>query len=277
MTSLAVPIRSAERLVSFGGICGLIGVVCDLMTPVGNYTIWALIGGGVILGFGLMLAIWRGLADQIAQSFAAFGGLLLVISVCFMAFAPEGDRGVLATEFDWVANVQNDLFDIKEATVQIASNTAEIADNTKDIATDTELVRRLSFSMDGFLNALDSYDQANIRAYCDNGYRIYQVGFLLPPFRDHKLNEASFKLLSELKCFDTELICDTADWPGAQFDPRRVATVCGAAGLRHLEQRETERKAWELAAAQKREKCREEAKSDPLYQHWPDTVLLRCG
>ena len=34
--SIAVPLRGVERLISFGGICGVIGVVCDLMEPVGS-------------------------------------------------------------------------------------------------------------------------------------------------------------------------------------------------------------------------------------------------
>lgn len=281
--SISLPLRSVEKLVSFGGICGVIGVVCDLMTPVGSYTLWALIAGAVIFVAGLVLILLRGWADQVAQAISAFGILLVTISIGFLAFAPEGDRGVLASEFTWVSNAQSELLGIKEAAVQIADNTAAIATNTSDlvvtttdIATDTELVRNLSFSMEGFLTALASQDQINIRAYCDRGYRLYQTAFLFKEDRGSpQLSNRNYELLSELDCYDTEQICDSYNWGGlTALDPRRVAEICGAGGVQTMAQLEVDRQRAAVERVERQREC--EAKLVADYGERGRSLAASC-
>ena len=312
--SIAVPLRGVERLISFGGICGVIGVVCDLMEPVGNYTLWALIAGALILLAGLVLATFRSWRDQVVQAISAFGGLLVAISIGFMAMAPEGDRGVLATEIAWVGSAQSELLGLKEVALAIAEDTSQIADNTSQIvdtntqiaatseqiaesnsqiadtnsqiatassqiATDAELVRHLSFSMDGFLTALESKDQINIRAYCERGYRIYHTAFLFRPDRNYRnRDDSNYDLLVEMNCFDTERICDTTDWWGLQksLDPRRVAEQCGPAGVQRLAQYEADDRQRAIDAARQQEECEAEVKADPTYELWPSLMMARC-
>lgn len=305
--SIAVPLRSVERLISFGGICGVIGVVCDLMEPVGSYTLWALIAGALVLLAGLVLATFRSWRDQVAQAISAFGILLVGISVGFMALAPEGDRGVLATEIAWVGDAQSELLGLKEVALAIAEDTSQIAANTSQIAgtnsqiaatseqiadtnsqiattssqiaTDAELVRHLSFSMEGFLTALGSQDRINIRAYCDRGYRIYQTGYLFRARRgEPNFSDGNYAQLAELDCFDREQICDTTDWWGLQksLDPRRVAEQCGAAGVQRLAQYEVDDRQRDIDDARRREECEAEVKSDPMSEIWPNLASLRC-
>lgn len=290
--SIAVPLRAVERLISFGGICGVIGVVCDLMEPVGSYTLWALIAGALILLAGLVLATFRSWRDQVAQAISAFGVLLVGISVGFMALAPEGDRGVLATEIAWVGNAQSELLGLKEVALAIAEDTSQIADNTSEIAdtntqiaatseqiaetnsqiadtntqiaasssqiaTDAELVRHLSFSMDGFLTALESQDKINIRAYCDRGYRIYHTAFLFRPDRQYRnRDDSNYDLLVELDCFDKAQLCDSSNWRGlTSLDPRRVAEQCGVPGVQAMAQNEAADRQWQIDRVKRQQEC----------------------
>ncbi|MBJ3785448.1 hypothetical protein [Devosia sediminis] len=273
-----MPLRGIERFISFGGICGVIGVVCDLMAPVGSYTLWALGGGAAILLLGLVLATVRSFRDQVVQAMTAFGLLLVTVSIGFLALAPENDRGVLATEFAWIGSAQNQLLGIEEAVVQIAADTAKVVDNTADIAetssqiventsdiadtnsqiaSDAELVRHLSFSMNGFLEALYSQDQLNIRAYCDRGYRLYQTAFLFREDRSQpQLSERNYQLLSELDCYDTAQICDSSTWSGlTSLDPRRVAEQCGAAGVEAMAQFAVRREQAVVDRVKRQEEC----------------------
>jgi hypothetical protein len=242
-----------EQLVSFTGICGFIGAVSDLLTPVGNYTMYCLVGGSVILLVGLVLLKLRGFTSEATKGTLSFGGLLTAVSVAFLVMSPgpvEGSsNGAIASRFDWAAGVQEQLLGLTKQVEQIAQDTQQIAKATDQIAKHTESVLSLNFSRDNFARALDSEDATNIAMHCDRGYRADHYR-LLTTQKARVSSERNFAQLQELKCFDVVSLCEPEKLRTmvTSLDDHRVETVCGVATVAMINE--------ERAAVPKREAAR---------------------
>lgn len=221
-----------EQLASFTGICGLIGAVSDLLTPVGHYTQWCLAGGAVILLAGVILLRLRGFESEATKGALSFGGLLTAVSVVFLVMSPDPDNGngsgALASKFDWAAGVQEDLLGLTKQVEQIAQDTQQIARATDQIARHTENALSLDFSRDNFARALDSEDAINIAMHCERGYRADQLRLLTTDKR-RMASDRNFAQLQELKCFDEAELCDADSllYYVTLLDEERVGAVCG--------------------------------------------------
>ena len=258
-------VSAIEKVVSFGGICTIIGVVGDLLTPIGNYTLLSLGVGALILLVGLVLWSMRGLPSSATQATLAFGAILSGVSLFFLMSSP-GDRGVIASEVEWVALRQEQLLGLSQQVQQIARDTTAIVQSTKQIADDTKTALDLSYSSDGFASALYSEDSGNITAYCQRGYRADSVGYLLTSLRkERSTSDGNFALLQALECFDTATICEPENWKvdwhrlAPRMDDERVEALCGARGVTALRAERAEiirvKEAHERSELQKYDRC----------------------
>jgi hypothetical protein len=228
-----------EQLISFSGICGIVGTVCDLLTPVGNYTLWCLAAGAAAVFVGLVLLRVRGFSEA-TNAALSFGLILSVVSIGFLVAAPDPAQGqstgVIATKIDWVADAQEEILGLTKQVEQIAADTADIKSSAVQIARNTEAVFSLNLSDESFSMAMESQDAANIALHCERGYRADHFSHLLA--RKHETKYASkrnFVQLQELQCFDLARLCDTDYWgSGSNLDEDRVGALCGPAGTAAL-------------------------------------------
>lgn len=244
-----------EQLASFTGICGFIGAVSDLLTPVGNYTLLCLAGGAAIFVVGLVLLRVRGITSEATKGTLAFGGLLSAVSVAFLVMSPAPEtgnsNGALASKFGWIADVQESLLGLSRQVEQIAEDTREIARATDQIARHTEGAFNLSFSRDNFTRALDAEDATNIVMHCERGYRADKF-LLLTTDRRRMYSDRNFGQLHELECFDKAALCEPESlrYHVALLDDERVEAVCGGAAVAMINE--------ERAAAPQRDAARED-------------------
>jgi hypothetical protein len=240
MAAVRAQISTFEKFFSFGGVCSIIGVVGDLLTPVGNYTLYALVAGVGILSISLICVPLLTFRSSITQTLMMFGLLLTIVSGVFFASAQGTQNGLAAEKISWVADAQTELLGLQEAANQIAQSTENIARSSNAIARNTAMSHNLNYSDEGFRSARASLDEETIALYCARGYRADHLSEIFLDSKSGNREPARrFAILNGHGCVDTKL-CNPAEWKemwhdlSDRLDEKKVEAVCGSDGLQTL-------------------------------------------
>jgi hypothetical protein len=224
-------IASAEKFVSFGGICGVIGVVSDLLEPVTNAVVWSLIGGVAILLAGLTGYSVFGFRNEITKTAISFGVLLTMICGWFQVGAPE--EGKIAANTEWGKDLQSQLVEMTASVRDIKTDTGLIASNTSDISSSAQGILDASWDSEKFSSVVLGNDFQGMKAGCARGYRVTGDDLLYHPAGPEKYNafrnEEKVDLLLSQNCVDTATLCRSEySWfEFSAFYDKRIARVCG--------------------------------------------------
>src|SRR5262245_46369910 len=130
-----------------GAVGGFISDVVQPLAPLASYVFWLSLVATAALVLGVLLA--RSMRTRmvpplvLTASFLVFSGAILL----FQSKETEA-KGVLATNFPFVAElqqtlgvIQKDVAEIKETTRKTAEAVSRVEDNTKSIATSLEAIK----------------------------------------------------------------------------------------------------------------------------------------
>lgn len=278
MAAIRARVSTFEKFISFSGLCSIIGVVGDLLTPVGSYTTYALLAGIGMVVIGLIAIPVLGFRSSMAQTLLLFGTILSVISVFFVVNSHGSDKGYAAEKISWVSDAQKELLGIQEATGRIADNTDNIARTSEETARNTAMTHHLNYSEEGFRSARGSLDEETIALYCSRGYRASHISEIyLDKISENRDPARRFAILNAHRCIDSEKLCTPSAWSemwhdlSGNLDEAKVEAVCGASGLQTLLEHKAEieinkREADEAFLAKQAEykACLAEADADPI-------------
>ncbi|MEM1151603.1 MAG: hypothetical protein AAGI03_13780, partial [Pseudomonadota bacterium] len=232
-------------------LAGLVSVVADLATPIAPVAIYVLAVSAVALIAVLLWSVFSASRSQVRLTLVALFSLLAVVSgglIYLQSTSPGApERGILASNVDGIAGVQDQLFGLSEQVARIEATTDRIDARTETIDQTTRETRDIvegvkretsedprkeidnigrEWNQQAFQIAVNERDLRAVELYLEGGMRMNgtTMKFYLKPYyiTDDVYDPAMADLLVQSGAVGTDGLCvpSYGDWDFFQMTDR---------------------------------------------------------